>query len=441
MDEFLSVNDYRLTAQAENALMGCLLVQPAETVASAKGILAESDFQNSFAKTVFAVAVDLVSSGKPCDPVLIQAEAAKRGIALDNEYCAEAMRMFVTTANVAETARVIHDAALARKARVIGAALARNEFTPVEALQQLQELLTVQNSRIHTPQEAAMRTMDFICSAATGESKPFLSTGFPSLDAQLSGGLVDGGLITVAARPGTGKTTAALNIAENVSASKAPVLYVSLEMTEEQLWACRIANYSGLSRSSVYAGKISQDDEESWVRLTEAFERLYDRPFYIRDVPSSLEDIEREVRCLDNIALVVIDHIGLVKPSPGQRGSRYEIVTNVSHRLKQLALSMNVPILALCQLNRASEQRENKRPSMADLRDSGAVEEDSDAVILLFREGQYLPEALRPKPWEVQDIDFLIEKNRHGMTGRVTLDYCGMNSRIMERMMNYGGSY
>ena len=433
MDEMNLLNALRLTAQAENALVGCLLVEPADTVATIKGILSESDFQSQNARIVYATAVDLVSSGKPCDPVLIQSEAAARGTVLDNEYCIEAMRMFVTTANAAETARIIHEAALARKARGIGVALAQDELTPVEALKQLQELLSVQNSRIHTPHEAAMCVMDYIEDKATGKSKPFLSTGYTALDAQLSGGFVAGGLITVAARPGTGKTTVALNIAEKITAMKETVLYISLEMTEEQLWACRLANSSGLNRSSIYAGKIASDDENSWKRLIRAIEQLYDRPFFIRDVPSSIEDIEREARCLDNIALIVVDHIGLIRPATAYKGNRYEFMTDVSHRLKQLALSMGIPILALCQLNRQSELRDSKRPNMADLRDSGAIEEDSDVVCLLFRESQYLPEEERPKPWEVQDIDFLIEKNRHGMTGRVTLDYYGPNCRIMER--------
>ena len=268
--------------------------------------------------------------------------------------------------------------------------------------------------------------------AASGETRPFLPTGYASLDRQLSGGLAAGGLITVAARPGTGKTTAALNIAENVAAAGGRVLYISLEMTEAQLWACRAANLSGLSRSAIYGGRISGED---WPKLNAAFDLLAKRPFYIRDLPSTLEDIEREARCVDGLALVVVDHIGLVKPT--ERGSRYELMTATAHALKQLALSLRVPILALCQLNRQSEQREGRRPTMADLRDSGAVEEDSDVVCLLFRGAQYLPPKEQPAPWEPQEIDFILDKNRHGATGICTLRYCGLTARITEASYGY----
>lgn len=414
---------------AERSLAGCLLVDPAATFKAVVGIVSPGDFLDTNASAAFTATSALLSAGRPCDPVLIQQEAGKQGTPLSNEFCREAMQDYITTANAAETARIVHDAAIQRRAREVGLSLADGDLSPVEALAQLQDIIKARSNSLHTPTEAANAVMDYICSAASGATKPFLSTGFPSLDRQLAGGLVAGGLITLAARPGTGKTTAALNIAENVAAAGGRVLYISLEMTEAQLWSCRAANLSGLSRSAIYSGQIGSE-ARVWGRLTNAFDVLSRRPFFIRDVPSTLDDIEREARCLDDLALIVVDHIGLIKPM--ERGSRYEQMTDTAHQLKQLALSLRVPILALCQLNRQSEQRESKRPTMADLRDSGAVEEDSDVVCLLFRGAQYLPEDERPKPWEVQSIDFIIDKDRHGATGIVTLNYCGYTSRIME---------
>lgn len=412
---------------AERSLAGCLLVDTEATLKAVKGLVSAADFLGKDASAVFSAACALAFADKPCDPVLIQEEAARQGAALSNEYCAEVMRLYVTTANAAETARVIHEAAMQRSAREIGLSLADDSLTPVEALARLQELLAAQRSKLHSPMEAANAVMDYISAAASGETRPFLSTGYASLDKQLAGGLAAGGLITVAARPGTGKTTAALNIAENVAAAGGKVLYISLEMTEAQLWACRAAIVSDLSRSAIYGGKLRAED---WPKLNAAFDLLAQRQFLIRDLPSTLEDIEREARCIEGLALVVVDHIGLVKPA--ERGTRYEIMTAVSHRLKQLALSLRVPILALCQLNRQSEQRESRRPTMADLRDSGAVEEDSDAVCLLFRGAQYLPPQDQPAPWQAQEADFIVDKNRHGMTGITTMNFCGYNSRIYE---------
>ena len=420
-----------LDTQAEEALAGCLLVAPNETLRLIEGLVSASDFASGTARAIFTAAADLIHVGKPADPVLIQAEAEHLGTSLDNAICADLMHRFSTTADAAETARVVHEAAQQRRGHEIGLSLADGVLQPVEALQQLQTLLRENNSRVRQPGEAAQRFLDEVHAAAAGKRKPFLPTGFRSLDEQLSGGLVAGGLITLAARPGTGKTTAALNLAENVAAAEGKVLYISLEMTESQLWACRCAMASGLSRSRLAAGAFPETDKESWRRLSEAVELIYSRPFLIRDVPSTLEEIEREARCVEGLSLLVIDHIGLIRPT--ERGSRYEQMTAASHRLKQLALSLKIPVLALCQLNRQSEQRESKRPTMADLRDSGAVEEDSDVVCLLFREAVYLPVNERPKPWEAQAIDFLIDKNRFGITGQVTLDFFGMTSRIVER--------
>ena len=410
-------------AQAENNLAGCLLMEPEETLRQIAGIVSSGDFLSETVKAIYTAASFLVNTGRACDPTLIQAQASSSGVPVDAEFCAKCMRSFLTTANAAETARVIHDAAIQRRAEGIGVNLADGKIEPVKALAQLQDLIREQGSRVHTPMEAAHSVMDYISAAASGKSKPFVSTGFPPLDKMLSGGLVAGGLITLAARPGTGKTTVALNIAENVAAAGGKVLYFSLEMTEAQIWSCRAANISGMNRSAIYSGNV-----QNWASLMDTFDLLSKRPLLVRDIPATIEDVEREARCVAGLSLIIVDHIGLIKST--MRASRYEIMTDTAHQLKQLALSLRIPILALCQLNRASEQRETKRPNMADLRDSGAIEEDSDVVCLLFRGDQYLPPDEQPKPWEDQEIDFILDKNRHGVTGIVTLTYNGSMSRI-----------
>lgn len=421
------VYDSTFILRAENDLAGCLLMEPEETLRQVRGIVTSGDFLSDTVRRIYVAAAALVHAGKACDPVLIQAEASKAGTPIDTAFCAECMNLFVTVASAADTAQVVHDAAIQRKAGEIGLSLTNGSIEPVEALERLQDLIRNQGSRMLSPMEAANKAMDYISAAASGESKPFVKTGFPALDGLLSGGLVTGGMITIAARPGTGKTTAALCIAENVAARGETVLYFSLEMTMEQMLSCRAANLASLSRSGIYAGKLSERD---WGRLIDAFEELSKRPFLIRDSPSTVEDIEKEARCIDGLALIVVDHIGLIKPTV--KGNRYEIMTDHAHRLKQLALSLKVPIMALCQLNRQSEQRETKRPSMADLRDSGAIEEDSDVVCLLFRPAQYSPPESRPKAWENQDIDFIVDKNRHGETGLVTLAFNGYLSRVSQ---------
>ena len=411
--------------QAENSIAGALLIEPENVLSSVRDIVRESDFLSEYARAIFTATAALVDHGKPCDANLIR-EAA--GDAVTVEYCQEAMNVTPTIVNAAEYARIVHEAAQARRAQEIGAELVNGEKSPVEALAQIQELIRNQGSTMHTPGETAQMVMDSINEAANGKKRPFTATGIKRLDAILSGGFPKGGLITIAARPGTGKSTVAITLADKMTESGGPVLYFSLEMTALQIWLWRLASSTGLSRSDIYTGRIIKDS--SWKKIGDSMIDLSERPFFICDTPSSMEDIERQARSVKNLSLIVVDHIGLVKSKAP--GTRYEIMTDTAHRLKQLALSLQIPILALCQLNRQSLQRDGKRPTMADRRDSGAIEEDSDVVCLLFREAEYRPKDKQPKPWELQTIDFIVDKNRHGMTGIVQLEYCPMNARILE---------
>ena len=410
--------------QCERSIAGCLLMSPYETLSMIREKVAAGDFFDSKARSIYEAASLLIDSKKPCDANLLQVEAC-----VDAEYCREVMTETPTIQNAGEYARVVHEAAHQRKAGDIGKELSEGSLDAVSALAKLQELLRSQSGGIITPQETAQRAMDVFSAAADGSLTPFLKTGYRSLDTMLSGGLANGGLVTIAARPGTGKSTVAINIAENVAAAGRTVLYVSLEMTAAQIWACRVANAAGLNRSDILSGSIirkgsannrTKEDEKGAANLYKAFDTLHSRPFYIHDKPATVEDIERKARCINDLALIVVDHIGLIKNTI--RSSRYEFMTAVSHQLKQLALSMKIPILALCQLNRTSEQR--SRPTMADLRDSGAIEEDSDVVCLLYRE------RLHGAAWE--PIEFIIDKNRHGTTGILELGFYGPYSRIAE---------
>jgi replicative DNA helicase len=324
---------------------------------------------------------------------------------------------------------LIREAALQRVAEDIGAQLSFGQISVLDALARLQELSKGRQANLATPASDANTFMDYLGDISSGKTKPFLSTGYKRLDDVLSGGFVGSGLITVAARPGTGKTTVALNFADNVAQTGHKVLYFSLEMDRKQLWARRIGASTRMKYSAIYRGDIR--DENDYRRVMEAAEYLSKVPFYIIDKPCTVDDIERHIRTEDGTELVVIDHIGLIKPSG--RSSRYEIMTEISHRLKQIALSTGIPIIALCQLNRASEARDSKRPSVADLRDSGAIEEDSDVVALLFRPAMHLPEDERPKPWEEQEIEIIVDKNRHGMQGSVSLGFTGSTALVLDR--------
>lgn len=414
---------------AELDLMAALFVDPYTTVQEVRKIVSPSDFKNLKAAAVYSAVVDLVDGGADVDPTMVLRKCASNGISLEESYVAEIMRRYITTANVSATAELIRDGALQRSTEDIGAQLSRGEISALDALAKLQELSKGRQATLATPASDANTFMDYLADISAGKTKPFLSTGFSRLDEVLSGGFVGSGLITVAARPGTGKTTVALNLADNAAQTGHKVLYFSLEMDRKQLWARRVGACTRMKYSSIYRGEFRND--EDFKRVMEATNYLSRQPLYIVDKPCSVDDIERHIRTEDGTELVIIDHIGLIKPSG--RSSRYEIMTEISHRLKQIALSTGIPIVALCQLNRASEARETKRPSVADLRDSGAIEEDSDVVALLFRPAMHMPEDERPKPWEEQEIEIIVEKNRHGMQGSVSLGFTGSTALIRDR--------
>ena len=426
-------------AMAEISVAGCILCEPTETLPTVRSILQAGDFADESARAVFRAACELADEEQPIDPVTIQDRARKAGEELSAEWIKSTMESFLTTASVEKNANIVREMAVLRAAKDIGFALTADELTPQEAAEMLHNALAGQRSTLPTPQEDASAFFQYLNDAAEGKSVPFLPTGFPGLDDTLGGGLVSSGLITLAARPGIGKTVMALAIADNVAAAGGKVLYESLEMSREQLWARRVAKRTGISYSLLQSGKFvgCQDQQDQWQKVGRALNTLSQLQVIINDQNAKLDDIERHVRAAGKIDLVIIDHMGFIIPDK-PTAELYWTTTMVSHRLKRLAKATGIPILMLCQLNRAAENRLDKRPNLADLRNSGAIEEDSDAVIGLYREEYYKPREEQPKPWEPQTMEVITLKNRHGMTGTNYFDFVGMISSVREKGYHSG---
>lgn len=200
-------------------------------------------------------------------------------------------------------------------------------------------------------------------------------------------------------------------------------------MTKEQLWARRVARATGIAYKKLLNGKFDVDSERDWKAIAKATSDLSKRSLYISSTNAKLADIERHVRQSGKLDLIVIDHLGLIIPDK-VTDSLYLPTTMACHALKRLAKSTGTPVLMLCQLNRANTQRQDKRGTLADLRNSGAIEEDSDAVIFIHRDAYYLPPEEQPKPWEPQVMEMNVAKNRHGETGAVYMDFVGMLANI-----------
>lgn len=427
-------------SMAEESVAACILVSPTETLPLVRQIVQASDFAIEPAQSVYKAACALSDKHEPIDPTTILNQAKEDGLPLSDEWVRETMKQYLTTANVEYNARIVRESAVNRKAKDIGWALENGEVNPQDAIEQLQDALSARPSILSTPSEDATEFFNYLNDLGEGKVRPFLSTGLPNLDDILGGGMISEGLITVAGRPGQGKTVAGLVIAENVAAAGGRVLYESLEMSKTQLWARRVARMSGVSYKKLMGGTFDMQGEQEWKAIAKATGELSRRNLFINSTNAKMSDIERHVRQAGKLDLIVIDHLGLIIPDK-VTDSLYLPTTMACHALKRLAKSTGTPVLMLCQLNRANTQRADKRGTLADLRNSGAIEEDSDAVIFIHRDAYYLPPEQQPKPWEPQTMEMNVAKNRHGETGAVYMDFVGMLANINPQTDVYGKGF
>jgi replicative DNA helicase len=249
--------------------------------------------------------------------------------------------------------------------------------------------------------------------AAKGSSQSnFVPSRFPLLDKTLGGGFIRGGLYIVGARPAVGKSSFAVNLADTIHGN---VLFVSLEMSPEQITGKRFSRRTGIPTGRLLSGRLS---EEEWGKLAQASDILSRSGVYINDryslTVSGVQDLAESIPVLQ---AVIVDYLGLIQPA-SRGGSAYENTTQISRDLKRLALSLNVPIICLCQLSRSVEGREDKRPRLSDLRDSGAIEQDADAVMFLYRDDYYKGQA-----GDSSIVNLNVAKNRHGGLGTIDFQF------------------
>lgn len=425
---------------ATQSVTGSILIEPA-CLSAVRPLVTAQDFPLAADRAIFEAACRLADAGKPVDVVTILQDARQHGSELSDDYAAQLMQITPTAAHAAEYAQQVHEQAVRRRLADIGLQLS----TDCEDFQKTtQTILTGAMAALETADTAPQMAMLSTSDALTGfldyrerleaGQAVAVSTGYPGLDKLLGGGMLNQGLYILAARPGVGKTTAALKISEHAAKSGA-CLFFSLEMSAEQITARRIAAEPGLSIGRLMVGQKLNDADQA--KLANAVSDLSAHDFRLNRAPgASAADIAQAAHLTKNLRLVVVDYLGLVRSD--ERGlSIYERVTKNSAALKALARSLNVPILCLAQLNRAAEQRADKCPSMADLRDSGAIEQDADAVVLLHRPAMY--ELDQPKPWEAQTLTAIVAKNRHGSTGKLDFDFYGSSGIIREHRLQTGG--
>ena len=264
-----------------------------------------------------------------------------------------------------------------------------------------------------------------------------VSTGFVDLDRKTAG-LHESDLIIVAARPAMGKSAFAINMATNAAVkSNIPVAIFNLEMSKEQVGNRILCSEAMIDSNKVRTGQL---EDEDWVKLANTIGSLSEAPIYIDDTPGiSIMEIRAKCRKLKiekNIGLVVIDYLQLVQGSGGRNTSREQEISEISRSLKILAKELEIPVIALSQLSRGAEKRDDKRPMLSDLRESGAIEQDADIVMFLYRDDYYNPESEKRNIAEV-----IIAKHRGGSTGTVDLAWMGNYTKFGDSAQNMGEEY
>ena len=416
--------------QAEQAILGSMLIDP-RCVADVVGKVRASDFYHTANQQIFETIYTMFSYSQTIDPITVLDQMKVRGFYRENEserYLRELMQITPTAANVMEYCAIVQDKAMLRNLLDIAdevkdmvtdgtgeaAAILDNAERKIYALRQgrvsegLLPVSQVINSTYAQIQEAAENQ----------NAIPGLSTGLPDIDNRILG-MNPGELIFIAARPGMGKTSIALNIALAVAkhSGKAVAIF-SLEMAREQI-VSRMLAYEGLvNGKKLLTGNLTAED---WRRIGEAASTISNTEMYVDDNPVlSVADMNAACRRVDNLGLVVIDYLQLMTSAGGKQKyaneSRTQVVSDISRMLKIMAKELNIPVVCLSQLSRASEGRQDKRPQLSDLRESGSIEQDADVVIGLYRDGYYNPECENPNVAEA-----LILKNRKGEVGPVKL--------------------
>lgn len=430
MDELLG-RRMPYSAEAEQAVLGSMLIDP-RCIPAVVERLRGDDFYIEANRDIFETIFTMFSFSQTIDPVTVLDQMRARGVFEENRsqaYLLELMEVTPTSANVLEYAAIVRDQALLRRLAQAAAEIGNMVYEGEGGADLLLEaaerkIYALRQGRAAsglTPIAAVVSQVYEHLSelAEREEAIPGLATGLSDLDASILG-LNRGDLILIASRPGMGKTSMALNIALHVAVrDKKPVAVFSLEMSKEQLAIRLLSSLSGVDSKKLLTGRLSQME---WRSLGEAAQSLYGTSLFINDNPSlSVADMNAQCRRLRELGLVVIDYLQLMQSAGGRTygyENRQQAVSDMSRMLKIMAKELNVPVVCLSQLSRAAEARssENKRPMLSDLRESGAIEQDADIVIGLYRDGYYNRESENPNAAEA-----IILKNRHGETGTVEL--------------------
>jgi len=429
MDEELLSRQPPQSTEAEQSVLGSILID-SRCVADVVGVLQPEDFYLQQNREIYETIYTMFNFSQTIDPVTVLDKMKEQGVYRDNsrDYIMQLMEITPTPANVLRYAGIVREKAmlrgLAQAAVDISETVHSQVGTPSEILELAEKKIYAlrkgeRGDSLEHVGTVLQKVFDNLRELSQSDSNiPGLSTGMRDLDVVING-LNKSDLFLVAARPSMGKSAFALNLALNVAKKyKKTVAIFNLEMSREQMAMRLLATESFVDSKKMATGKLSQ---EEWSRLAMASVSLSQTDIRIDDNPSiTVADINAKCRRLDNLGLVVIDYLQLMSGSGYSKNSenRVTVVGEISRALKIMAKELNVPVICLSQLSRGPESRTDKRPMMSDLRESGAIEQDADEVLFLYRDEYY-----NPNTEDKGIAECIVSKNRHGETGTVKLQW------------------
>lgn len=429
----MAIKEIPNNPEAEKAVIASMFLEKNALQKACEVLNSEAFYFNNNAR-IFGTIKDMAEKKVPIDLTTVTTELKNKSILNEVggvEYLIEILDSIATTANIDQYIKSVEESALLRKLIEVSTNITTSAYTPDKSVNETideaeRKILSVvknrRSSEFRTIKDVLIQTQKNLEILAQAKSDVTgVATGWYDID-KLTTGLHGGQLIIIAARPAMGKTAFALNLATNVALNneKAVALF-NLEMGAEQLANRMLSSLGQVEGNKIATGKLLNDD---WKRINEAISQLSDAKLYMDDTPGlTIGEIRSKCRRLassdEGLGLVLIDYLQLVTSSTNYGGNRQQEVSDISRALKTMALELNIPVIALAQLSRAVDSRENKRPIISDLRESGSIEQDADIVAFLYRDDYYNKEKITDSNTSISE--FIVAKHRNGPTKTIEL--------------------
>ncbi len=438
--------------EAEQAVLGGLMLSP-ESINHLGDLLIDADFYLQAHRVIYKAIIELAGKQQPYDAITIGEWLQANNLASQvggTEYLIDLVSQTPSAANIKAWAEIVREKSILRQLIEAGTDIVNNGFVPDG--REIKELLAeAEQSVFKIAEQGARAKKSFVAMKDAAKEayeqiiKRFdnqgslsgLPSGFSELD-KMTSGLQNQDLIILAARPAMGKTTLALNIAEYAAMkTKKAVAVYSMEMSSAQLAQRLLSSIGRINANNLRSGELAEED---WSRLTSAIKMLTDTKIFIDDTPAlsphELAFRARRLKREHDLGLIVVDYLQLMQV-PGNKENRATEISEISRSLKALAKELDIPIIALSQLNRGLESRTDKRPIMSDLRESGGIEQDADIILFIYRDEYYNKENSPDKGL----AEIIVSKHRNGETGSFKLKFFGEYTKFENLAYEHHGRF